>query len=140
MPRGSSGHVGFIGDAAHATSPHLGQGVNLALIDTATLAAAIEQRSSVTDALADYTDRRRKQLRYYSTVTGLMTPFFQSDGRLRGWARDIGLPLLPSIPPIRRLMLKTLRGEAYLPPITDWDLENNKPQITQISQIEDDGL
>jgi 2-polyprenyl-6-methoxyphenol hydroxylase-like FAD-dependent oxidoreductase len=114
MSRWFQGRMVFIGDAAHATSPHLGQGVNLALVDAATLARSIEEAADVERALADYSARRRRQLGYYSRVTRLLTPFFQSDGWLLGLGRDIVFPLMQRIPPLRRLMLKTLRGEAYL--------------------------
>ena len=114
MPQWSSGPIVFIGDAAHTTSPHLGQGVNLALIDAATLATTIENETSVPTALATYAELRRKQIRFYSKVTGLLTPFFQSDGRLLGVGRNMFLPRMHHFPPLRRLMLKTLRGEAHL--------------------------
>ncbi len=113
MPDWAHGRAVLIGDAAHATSPHLGQGINLALIDAATLAVCVEAAADVPSALAAYAARRRRQLRYYSFATGLMTPFFQSDGWLWGIGRDLCLPLLPRIGMVRRLMLRTLRGEVY---------------------------
>ncbi len=103
----------MIGDAAHATSPHLGQGVNLALIDSWVLAVMLDAEPTISDALARYSKIRRRQISYYSFVTGLLTPFFQSDGFLRGFGRDLALPHLSRIPPVRRLMLTTLRGEAF---------------------------
>jgi len=39
--------IGFIGDAAHATSPQLGQGANLALLDAVALADAIASEPDV---------------------------------------------------------------------------------------------
>jgi 2-polyprenyl-6-methoxyphenol hydroxylase-like FAD-dependent oxidoreductase len=114
MSRWHTDQMIFIGDAAHATSPHLGQGVNLALIDAATLATAIEQEPTIPAALATYTNQRQKQIRYYSKVTRFLTPFFQSNSRLLGLGRNIFLPRMHHLPPLRRLMLKTLRGEMYL--------------------------
>jgi hypothetical protein len=47
----------------------------------------------------------------------LLSPFFQSDGRLLGVARDTGLPLLQSARPLRRLMARTMAGLTLSSPL-----------------------
>ncbi|MGE9266448.1 MAG: FAD-dependent oxidoreductase, partial [Verrucomicrobiales bacterium] len=79
----------FIGDAGHAMSPQLGQGVNLALADAACLAGCLaDADGGVAEALACYSRRRRWVLWYYQLATGGLTPWFQSDADwLTCWRR-----------------------------------------------------
>lgn len=70
--------VVVLGDAAHAMSPQLGQGVNLALVDASCLADCLA-RHPLRQALAQYQRRRRLALRYYQLATRWLTPWFQSD-------------------------------------------------------------
>ena len=60
-----------IGDAAHATSPQLGQGANLALFDALTLSQALSSASSVPEALAAYAKRRKTHVDFYQTAKRL---------------------------------------------------------------------
>lgn len=101
----------FLGDAAHPTSPHLGQGANLGLEDAAAFSQALAATRNFADACRNYTRQRRAKLRYYQTVTRLLTPFFQSDIPLLAWGRNLALPWMPSLPLVGSMMRKTLRGE-----------------------------
>ena len=51
LPRWNEGPVLFIGDAAHGTSPQLGQGANLGLLDAWTLAEALADSGDLAAAL-----------------------------------------------------------------------------------------
>ncbi|MEE2641558.1 MAG: NAD(P)/FAD-dependent oxidoreductase [Planctomycetota bacterium] len=101
----------LLGDAAHATSPHLGQGANLGLQDAWLFAEALaSSRNDFTLACRSFARARRRQVRYYQTLTRHLTPFFQSDSWWRGKLRDTFLPWIPSVPLVRREMLRTLCG------------------------------
>ncbi|NUT55809.1 MAG: hypothetical protein HOQ03_07485 [Thermoleophilia bacterium] len=48
-------------------------------------------------------------------MTLLLTPFFQSNGTVKGAGRDVALPLLPRIPRVERAMLRTVAGLVGAP-------------------------
>ncbi|HEY1685283.1 MAG TPA: NAD(P)/FAD-dependent oxidoreductase [Tepidisphaeraceae bacterium] len=110
MKRWSNGRLVFLGDAAHAMSPHLGQGINLALLDGLTFAKALRRTGNFTEAFSLYENLRRAHTNYYALVTFLLSPFFQSRGMIKGLGRDIVLPLLPHVPIMRSQMLLTMAG------------------------------
>ncbi len=114
MHRFSDGRVAFVGDAAHATSPQLGQGTNLALVDAAiladTLADTLAADDDVTRALARYSQARRSHVDFYQLASRWLTPLFQSDLDWLGALRDRLFPLLLGLPFVRGQMLRTLAG------------------------------
>lgn len=110
MKRWSKPGVVVIGDAAHATSPQLGQGTNLALMDAWVLAKAVAEGG--VGGLVHYERMRRRQLAYYQRATRWLTPLFQSDSRVLGWMRDFGFPLMRRVPPLKRLMMASMAGVA----------------------------
>jgi 2-polyprenyl-6-methoxyphenol hydroxylase-like FAD-dependent oxidoreductase len=57
------GRTVLIGDAAHATTPHLAAGAGLAVEDSIVLAAAIERATSCETALQEFTARRYERCR-----------------------------------------------------------------------------
>lgn len=102
--------LAVIGDAAHATSPQLGQGANLALMDAMALTDALRETRSVSEALTSYAARRRDHVAFYQWASRWLTPFFQSDSRLAGWTRDLAFGPAGKLPIIQRQMLMTLAG------------------------------
>lgn len=103
-------NVVLIGDAAHATSPQLGQGANNGLIDAVVLADMIEREPTIDRALACYAGHRRRHMRFYQLASQVMTPLFQSDSQLFPALRDLTFRHLRLIPWLRREMVRTLGG------------------------------
>ncbi len=110
MSRYYSDKIVFLGDAGHATSPHLGQGANLGLEDAIEFADALSQTNDFQQACKIYSKSRKRKLRFYQQLTRILTPFFQSDGFPKSPLRNLTLPWMPYLPIIRREMLRTLCG------------------------------
>ncbi len=109
VPQWRQGRVIFIGDAAHGTSPQLGQGANLALLDAFHLSQALADED-VETALDGFAARRRGQIAFYRLASRFLTPFYQSDFPLLGMLRDLAFGPACHFGPSRHLMLSTLAG------------------------------
>ncbi len=70
------GNLVVIGDAAHCTSPQLGQGANLALVDALILSTCINDCETVGYALKQYNKARSNHIRFYQIASRWLTPFF----------------------------------------------------------------
>jgi 2-polyprenyl-6-methoxyphenol hydroxylase-like FAD-dependent oxidoreductase len=116
MPQYHTPRCVVIGDAAHATSPQLGQGTNLALMDAVTLADCLQGQgaeinaSSLAQALARFTEQRKGHLHFYGQASRFLTPFFQSDWRLIPWMRDLFLAQSARLPFLKGVNHQTLVG------------------------------
>jgi 2-polyprenyl-6-methoxyphenol hydroxylase-like FAD-dependent oxidoreductase len=66
------GRVVLIGDAAHASSPMMGQGGCMAIEDAAVLAELLQSSKSVEDALDAYVLRRRARVDWVQRQSGLL--------------------------------------------------------------------
>jgi 2-polyprenyl-6-methoxyphenol hydroxylase-like FAD-dependent oxidoreductase len=99
----------FLGDAGHAMSPQLGQGVNLALADASCLAACLAELP-LEKALPEYSRRRGPSLRYYQFATRWLTPVFQSDYEFISPFRYYGFRTSQRIPFVRKMMTKSMAG------------------------------
>lgn len=117
MPSYHTDQCVVIGDAAHATSPQLGQGTNLALLDAVVLADCLNLGLPVPEALARYTLLRREHLRFYGQASRWLTPLFQSDLRLLPWLRDVFMNTGSRLPVVGSLTRQTLVGvrQAWVP-------------------------
>lgn len=110
MARRFDRHSIFLGDSSHAMSPHLGQGINIAMIDAWLLAGCVRETRSPHEAFRLWHRKQANYLRYYAAVTFFLSPFFQSDVTFLGWGRDVVLPWLPYIPWVKKQMLMTMAG------------------------------
>ena len=100
----------FIGDAAHAMSPQLGQGTNLALMDASALAQLLALDLPLPVALERYSRLRRAHLDFYQFASRWLTPLFQSDLQLLGPLRNLAMGLGCRLPWLEREMIRTMSG------------------------------
>jgi salicylate hydroxylase len=77
-----------IGDAAHSTSPQLGQGANMAMLDALALSRALQSQHSLPEQLRHYSRMRRWHMRLFQAASAIFTPFYQSDSRVLPIVRD----------------------------------------------------
>lgn len=106
----------LIGDAAHRASPQLGQGANMALLDAAILARALQTHPDALARAAElYASQRRWHVRAYQVMSWAFTPMYQSDSRALPLIRDRVLAPLAMRPMMRRILTRLVCGDL-LPP------------------------
>lgn len=106
--------LAFVGDAAHRTSPQLGQGANMALLDAAALADALAAHPPDA-ALPAYAAARRWHLRSYQLISRLFTPLYQSHSRALPILRDHLLTPLSNLPPAQAVLSRLVSGDLIRP-------------------------
>lgn len=99
-----------IGDAWHSTSPQLGQGANMALLDAFALAQGLREGGSVGEALDRAVGLRRSHVRLYQALSRVFTPVYQSDGQAMPWLRDRVVGPLSGLRPVAWLQALTVAG------------------------------
>ncbi|OCC06621.1 hypothetical protein BA190_02855 [Labrys sp. WJW] len=104
------GRLVMIGDAWHQTSPQLGQGANMALLDAVALADALSLHHDIDAALPAFLAQRRGHIRFYQMASTVLTQFFQSHSRLTGPVRNLAFGPMGRLPWLRSEMVKTLAG------------------------------
>lgn len=107
------GRLVLAGDAAHAMSPQLGQGVNMALLDAWALCNALRVEDSLARALPLYQHERQAHVSIYHFWSRWLTPLFQSDRDFAARVRDLGLRPLGRVPGGRGHMLRVLSGTQH---------------------------
>jgi 2-polyprenyl-6-methoxyphenol hydroxylase-like FAD-dependent oxidoreductase len=104
-----------IGDSAHAASPQLGQGGNMALLDAYALALALRSSGEMADALKTYAGLRRSHIRFYQVMSAMFTPFYQSDSRVLPWLRDWFVAPATGLPVVRGFTAAMVAGTIFDP-------------------------
>ena len=104
------GRVVLVGDCAHAMSPQLGQGVNMALLDAEALTAVLRDAASLEAALPAYQRERRAHVWIYQLWSRWLTPVFQSERDAVAKMRDLAFRPMGRLPGGRGQMLRVLTG------------------------------
>ena len=104
------GRAVLLGDAAHAMSPQLGQGVNMALLDARALRDALRANPEIPGALTAYQHERRAHVGLYHFWSRWLTPLFQSEHDFAARCRDGLLHPLSRMPVGRGQVLRVLTG------------------------------
>lgn len=110
LPQWFRGRLVLAGDAAHAMSPQLGQGVNMALMDAMALRDALRIEANTGSALLRYQHQRQAHVSIYHFWSRWLTPLFQSDRDLVARVRDAGFLPLGNLPGGSGHMLRILSG------------------------------
>lgn len=113
MPAGR--RLAVIGDAAHSTSPQLGQGANMALLDAAALAYALERSADLETALDAYAQSRRLHVRVFQALSAAFTPFYQSDSVALPLLRDRLVATVAKVPPAPQILATMVAGTIIDP-------------------------
>lgn len=110
--RWSDGPFVLIGDAAHGTSPQLGQGANMGLIDAVELAERLG--GSVFRSVRGFQASRRRHAGLYQFMSRWLTPMFQSGGWLGPFVRDAFFTPMSKAPGGRQVAARVLTGTLRL--------------------------
>ncbi|CAN7162716.1 FAD-dependent monooxygenase [Phenylobacterium sp. LjRoot164] len=110
--RWSDGPFVLIGDAAHGTSPQLGQGANMGIIDAVELAERLGD--DVPRSVRGFQASRRRHAGLYQFMSRWLTPMFQSSGWLGPFVRDLVFTPMSKAPGGHQIAARVLTGTLRL--------------------------
>jgi 2-polyprenyl-6-methoxyphenol hydroxylase-like FAD-dependent oxidoreductase len=91
----SEGRVTLLGDAAHATTPNMGQGACMALEDAVVLARSLSEASDIPEGLRRYAARRAPRTNRVVSQSRSIGRVLQLQNPLLCWLRDRALSMVP---------------------------------------------
>lgn len=104
-----------VGDSWHCTSPQLGQGANMALLDAFALAHALDAQDDLATALGEYARMRLWHIRLYQLASWAFTPAYQSDSAAFAVLRDAIVSPLSRVPPAPQVLAALVAGQVGAP-------------------------
>jgi 2-polyprenyl-6-methoxyphenol hydroxylase-like FAD-dependent oxidoreductase len=107
--------IAFAGDSAHSTSPQLGQGANMALLDARALSHALATCRDVPAALDTYAKARALHVGMFQALSAAFTPFYQSDSKALAFVRDRLVSKLARVPPAPKILASMVAGTLVDP-------------------------
>lgn len=107
--------LAHVGDSWHCTSPQLGQGANMALLDALALTRALETQGDIETALGEYARLRLWHIRLYQLASWMFTPAYQSDSIALAWLRDTIVAPLARLPPAPQILAALVAGQVAAP-------------------------
>lgn len=99
-----------IGDSWHATSPQLGQGANMALLDAQAFASAVCEASDLPDIARRYRHARADHVALYQALSYAFTPLYQSTSRVLPVLRDSIVHHGARLPLVRTIIAQIVSG------------------------------
>jgi 2-polyprenyl-6-methoxyphenol hydroxylase-like FAD-dependent oxidoreductase len=88
LSRWYKGHIALLGDAAHATTPNLGQGASQAIEDAYILARCLSAHPTPSAAFAAYQRKRMQRARKVVSYSRSLAMLTNLRGRLAVWCRN----------------------------------------------------
>jgi 2-polyprenyl-6-methoxyphenol hydroxylase-like FAD-dependent oxidoreductase len=116
LPRWHDDRVVLLGDAAHAVSPHAGQGASMAIEDAVVLAACVAAQASCGMAFAAYQRLRQQRVERIVRVSRRIGSQKRASSRFALFMRDLILPWV--IPLSARAGRSVNRYRADLDPLS----------------------
>ena len=123
------GRVVFMGDAAHTIHPLAGLGMNLGLLDAASLAELVDQDAltgaGLAKALSKYQGWRKAEAQQYIAAMSALKELFAGDNPIKKLIRGAGLFVTDNLPLVKDKIIKQATGVSGKLP----ELAENRDQI-----------